>query len=282
MDAGENYCTIGIENQTQTDGVKVTYANLYTPASATITAGVALKFTPDIAYGSGMPQVSVALAPFGAPIILPSTGGSFDYNIAVANNDTMTLSFDVWCNVTLPSGSTFGPVLGPVQVIFPSGYGTDRDRTQTVPGNAPAGTYNYNAYAGAYPAAIWDSASFIFTKAAVGLGALGGSWFNSGELFDGETPVAIADLPVYFALSGISPNPFNPVTTISYQLAALSHVRLEIFDLAGRNVAEVVNEVQTAGVHQATWDAAGFPSGIYFCRLEAGNFRQMQKLILLK
>jgi len=282
VDAGENYCTIGIENQPQTDGVKVTYANLYTPGSATIAAGVALKFTPDIAYGSGMPEVNLTLIPFGEPIIIPSAGGSFGYNIAVANNDTATLNFAIWCNVTMPGGSIFGPVLGPVDVIFPAGYTTNRDRTQTVPGNAPAGTYHYNAYAGSYSAAIWDSASFIFMKVAVGFGASEGNWLNSGELFEGETPAAIADLPVSFALSGISPNPFNPVTTIRYQLPAVSRVRLEIFDLAGRNVAELVNEVQTAGIHQATWNAAGFPSGIYFCRLEAGNFRQIQKLVLMK
>ena len=282
VDAGENYCTIGIENQTQTDGVKVTYANLYTPGSATIVAGVALKFTTDIAYGSGLPEVNLTLIPFGEPIIIPSTGGSFDYNIAVANNDTTILSFAIWCNVTLPSGSIFGPVLGPVNVVFPAGLSANRDRTQTVPGSAPAGTYHYNGYAGAYPAAIWDSASFVFSKTAVGLSGGGGSWLNSGELFEGETTPAVADLPVNFGLSGIRPNPFNPTTSITYQLPADGLVRLMIYDTAGRLVQTLVDGWNAAGMHEITFDGSGLASGIYLCRLEAGDFRQIQKLVLMK
>jgi len=83
------------------------------------------------------------------------------------------------------------------------------------------------------------------------------------------------------AASG-APNPFNPTTTISYQLPVNSRVRLAVYDLAGRLVAELVNSAVNAGVHQVTWDASGTPSGIYFCRLEAGDFRAAQKVVLLK
>jgi hypothetical protein len=282
VDAGENYCTIGIENQQQSDGVKVVYANLYTPGSSTIIAGVALKITPDIAYGPSVADVSVTLIPYGTPIIIPANGGRFNFNIAITNNEATMQSCAVWCNITLPDGSIWGPVLGPVDLTLPAGYSLNRDRTQVVSGHSPAGTYHYNAYVGGYPAAIWDSASFVFTKSSMGFGTLEGGWLNYGELFEGEIPAVVSEIPAQFELFGIRPNPFNPATTISYQLPASSHVRLEVFDLAGKVVVELVNGMQEAGVRQATWDAAGFPSGIYFCRLNAGAFRQVQKMVLLK
>jgi hypothetical protein len=85
------------------------------------------------------------------------------------------------------------------------------------------------------------------------------------------------------------PNPFNPATVISYTVAAPSVAeersvgcQLSIFDLLGREVAVLVNEVKPAGVHHATWDASGMPSGIYFYRLMAGKFTQTRKLLLMR
>ena len=282
VDGGENYCTIGIENQTQSDGVKVTYANIYTPGSATIAAGVALKFTTDILYSPAIPNVTITLTPYGTPIQVPASGGSFNYNIALTNNETSTLTPSVWCNVTLPNGTIYGPVFGPVSLAMPGGYSINRDRTQTVPGNAPAGTYHFNAYAGSYPAVIWDSTSFVFTKLTTGLGDLISGWLNLGELFEGEVAQVATPRPTAFKLFGAQPNPFNPITTISYALPEAAKVKLTIYDLRGRAVAILAEGIRDAGTHQASWDASGLPSGIYFCRLEAGSFQQTQKLVLLK
>jgi len=65
------------------------------------------------------------------------------------------------------------------------------------------------------------------------------------------------------------PNPFNPSTVISYQLAGQSHVTLRVYDLLGREVAVLVNEVKSAGNYTATFNASNFPSGVYFYRLTA-------------
>jgi photosystem II stability/assembly factor-like uncharacterized protein len=85
-----------------------------------------------------------------------------------------------------------------------------------------------------------------------------------------------------FALEQNYPNPFNPSTAIRYQLSAVSDVRLEVFDMLGRKVSTLVNERQAAGSYQATFNAAGLASGIYFYKLQAGSFSETKKMMLVK
>jgi len=88
--------------------------------------------------------------------------------------------------------------------------------------------------------------------------------------------------PFTFSLSQNYPNPFNSMTAISYQLAAVSKVELSIYNLLGQKVATLVSGRQQAGAHQVEWDGAEFSSGVYFCRLEAGDFIKVIKLALVK
>ena len=84
-----------------------------------------------------------------------------------------------------------------------------------------------------------------------------------------------------------TPNPFNPVTAIAYELPRRSRVRLEIYDVSGRLVIRLVDSVQEAGARQAVWngtsaDGRAAGSGVYFCRLTAGTKTVSRKMILLK
>jgi hypothetical protein len=88
--------------------------------------------------------------------------------------------------------------------------------------------------------------------------------------------------PSVFSLSQNYPNPFNPSTIISYQLPMNSHVVLKVYDILGREVMTLVSEREQAGTHSAKFDGASLPSGVYFYRLQAGNFRETKKLMLLK
>jgi len=88
--------------------------------------------------------------------------------------------------------------------------------------------------------------------------------------------------PVSFMLHQNYPNPFNPSTTISYSLPKSSQVVLKIFDILGHEIASLVNERQEAGEYKIEWQAAGLQSGIYVCRLQAGEFSAVRKIILLK
>ncbi|MEK7671010.1 MAG: T9SS type A sorting domain-containing protein, partial [Bacteroidota bacterium] len=78
------------------------------------------------------------------------------------------------------------------------------------------------------------------------------------------------------------PNPFNPTTTIRYDLPSAGLVSLEVFDILGREVRTLVNEKLQAGSYERTFDASGLASGVYFYRLNAGPFLQTRKFILAK
>ncbi|VAX21150.1 Alpha-galactosidase [hydrothermal vent metagenome] len=86
----------------------------------------------------------------------------------------------------------------------------------------------------------------------------------------------------HFNLKQNYPNPFNPVTTIYYQLPYFSNVELSIYNPIGQKVATLVFEKQMAGYHEVKWDATGFSSGIYYYRLNAGEFSDVKKMLLLK
>ncbi|MGE5398795.1 MAG: T9SS type A sorting domain-containing protein, partial [Ignavibacteriales bacterium] len=90
------------------------------------------------------------------------------------------------------------------------------------------------------------------------------------------------EMPKGYSLMQNYPNPFNPTTTISYSLPGQSFVKLKVFDILGREVIQLTNEMQTAGVHQAVFNASSLPSGTYFYRLDAGSFTSTKKMIILK
>lgn len=90
------------------------------------------------------------------------------------------------------------------------------------------------------------------------------------------------DGPARFGLRQNYPNPFNPSTNISFTIPTRSFVTLRVFDALGREVGVLVSEELPAGSYVRRWDAAGFPSGLYFCRLEAGSLTETRKLLLLR
>ncbi|SMO87018.1 S8/S53 family peptidase [Gracilimonas mengyeensis] len=89
-------------------------------------------------------------------------------------------------------------------------------------------------------------------------------------------------IPQQFTLSNNYPNPFNPSTVISYQLPVTSRVTLKVFDMLGREVATLVNGRVSAGQHEVQFDASSLSSGLYIYRLQAGEFIQTKKMMLIK
>ena len=85
-----------------------------------------------------------------------------------------------------------------------------------------------------------------------------------------------------FSLSQNYPNPFNPSTTISYQLSAEGFVSLKVYDVLGKEVTTLVNEIKQSGVHEVNFDASEYTSGIYLYRMTVNNFTQTYKMIVLK
>jgi hypothetical protein len=89
-------------------------------------------------------------------------------------------------------------------------------------------------------------------------------------------------LPSKFYLEQNYPNPFNPSTVISYQLPVTSDVTLKVYDILGREVATLVDEMKSAGSCEVKFDASKLSSGIYFYKIQAGSYTETRKLVLMK
>jgi hypothetical protein len=99
---------------------------------------------------------------------------------------------------------------------------------------------------------------------------------------DTDTSVTPENLPQQLSLGQNWPNPFNSQTLISYMLPGQVPVRLTVYDILGRQVGILVNEIQAAGRHEVRWDASGMSSGVYVYRLEAGEKSVARNMLLVR
>ena len=95
-----------------------------------------------------------------------------------------------------------------------------------------------------------------------------------------DKPVEI--LPIKYSLEYPYPNPFNPTTSISFSIPKHSQTSIKVFDIKGNLISTLLNESMNVGHHQIEWNANGFPSGVYFVKLDADEFTQTQKMMLVK
>jgi len=222
-------------------------------------------------------NVTVTLTPDTLPIIIPAAGGSFSYTIEITNMENMPVSFRAWTELQLPSGATVGPILNR-NVTLGGGTTISRHLTQMIPGRAPAGNYTYSACVGTISGVVWDSDSFPFSKSAVDASGFSGwgiyGWGNSSN----DNPEA----PAGYALRQNYPNPFNPSTVIPFILEEASTAVISIYNCLGQEVWNLNAGYLPAGYNEVMWNAEGMPSGVYFYRLEAGDFTAMKKMALVK
>jgi endo-beta-N-acetylglucosaminidase D len=107
-------------------------------------------------------------------------------------------------------------------------------------------------------------------------------WVESNILVQVENNTIQNSIPDHFSLLQNYPNPFNPSTSIKFSIPKESNVRLEILNILGEQIELLVNETKTAGTYGAVWNAINMSSGIYFYRLQAGNFVETKKMVLIK
>ena len=228
-------------------------------------------------------SLSVSLTPIHPPIVIPENGGSFDFNIEVVNNAVATQFFDFWAQIELPGYVSIETIYAS-NLTLSAGDSVSRNRTQLVPANAPAGVYTYCAFVGDYPWEIFTFDLFNFMKE----GTDGGDflwtvdyWQCTGELFPGETIIA-SNTPEAFTLLAPYPNPFNAEMTVEFEVPRATEVELSLFDVQGRLVDVIASGQYSPGFHRAHWNGEEFSSGVYFLRMQAGDFADCRKVMLVK
>jgi hypothetical protein len=264
--------TVGIENAAGDDGIQCTYnaSGPYEPVSQ-----YGLRFGPPVAG-----DVDVELTYLsGSPV--PAGGGNLTFDVWVENFGTVALDYDAWIDVAYEGGDPMTVVNRSFTNYLP-GWSINRPGMFfPVPGTWPAGNWTFTGKAGNHPDVVWDESGFPFVKEG------SDSWTGSLEIPTGypnpfgEEGEALV-LPDKFALHGAYPNPFNPTATISFSLPEAAKVTLTVYDVSGRQVAELVNAWRDAGLHDAVFDASDLASGVYLYNLTAGSFNATGKMVLMK
>jgi serine protease len=178
------------------------------------------------------------------------------YNAPVA-------SATVYGNFTGPnSGSYSGATNTSGEVTFTTGYVW-----------GPSGEWCFEVTNVTKGGWIYDSAANDVTKSC-----------ESGDVYQvsKEEMMASSSTPEVYELHQNFPNPFNPTTTIAFSLPEQGYVRLTIFNVAGELVETLVNREMESGIHTVTWNAVNVSSGVYFYRLQAKDFVQTKKMMLLR
>lgn len=166
-----------------------------------------------------------------------------------------------------------------------SGTGSDYAAIKYNSSGVQQWVQRYNGPAGGY-----DGANTILLDAA-GNVYISGSSTGSGSGNDYATikysqSIGIhnisGEVPRKYKISQNYPNPFNPVTNIEFSLPNAGFVKLIVFDILGKEIETIVNQNLSPGSYRADWNAANFPGGVYFYRLETESFTETKKMILIK
>lgn len=146
-------------------------------------------------------------------------------------------------------------------------YTSNNGTTWATDYTAPAGTYNHITLTRSGGSSMWAVRSN------------GGISRSLGPI--GIQPIS-HEVPRNFSLSQNYPNPFNPSTVIRFQVAGSKFVRLNVYDILGRNIASLVNEQLQPGTYEVNFNGENLPSGVYFYRIEAGSFTDSKQMVLVK
>jgi hypothetical protein len=98
----------------------------------------------------------------------------------------------------------------------------------------------------------------------------------------GIDEVSDKNVPEQYVLDPVYPNPFNPVTSIRYHIPKAGNVTLVVYNARGQRIATLLNESKNAGIYITNWDASNMASGTYFIKMQANEFVQVRKCVLLR
>ena len=200
--------------------------------------------------GSGRGDASLTITASVLPVELAAFTATAEKNSVSLNWQTATETNNYGFDVERKSASIW------TKIGFIEGNGTtNAPRSYSFADNSASGKYSYRLKQ------IDRDGKFEYSK---------------------EVEVTAVAAPAVFALSQNYPNPFNPATVINYSIASVSHVSLTVFDLLGREVSTLVNEVKEVGYYSVKFDASRFSSGVYLYRLDAGSCSDVKRLTIMK
>ncbi len=266
--------TMGIENPSQTYGIQYLYNSTYGPNAATVVDGFAVKFTTE--------------PPASADVWLVVDDVVVD-DAATGNNDGIIQPGET-VDLIVTIGNRLGTAAPAVSATLTTG---DPD-AQVLEGTSSFGDIPGSGSA--------DNSSDPFTVSVTSVPnddtiefeiaiATGGRYLTTDvvtvDLDLSQTGIPEAELPLALALRQNYPNPFRAGTAIAFGLPSACEVRIDIYNVAGRRVAGVLDATVPAGWHEASWDGrdtAGneVSAGMYFYRIEAGSETAVRKMILVR
>ena len=186
------------------------------------------------------------------------------YSVAITSNG----------NSVITGGSSDSSGAGAVWIFTRSGgvwsqsgqklHGTGGVGASNQGSSVAISTNGNTAFVGGYNDNVATGASWVFVNPSIGITTIS------------------TEIPEKFSLSQNYPNPFNPSTNIRYALPKNGFVKLVVFDELGREIETLVNEKQTAGTYEATFNASQYSSGVYFYKLISGDFMESKKMTLIK
>ncbi len=262
----------------------------FTPGqSARMDAQVA-TFKPTLLQGTSAGTGAVT-ATLTSGTVLPPAGARVNADFTLSNTGGGAFDGEWWVQVTLPNGNN-GPRLGPFSISLNPGQSRVESLSQRVPPVAPAGVYTVTANIGPdFPGEIDDSDSFTFFKNGqrrpVAGETLDQAWTVENTTRGERTEFAMGEFATESASQatealGVYPTPFSDRTTVRYALEEAAEVRVAVYDVLGRRVALLADGMVEAGTHEATFEAADLPSGVYLVRLEAGETVQTHRVTLTR
>jgi len=238
-------------------------------------------------FDQNQPQgnLSVDLDPLDPPVIIPPEGGYIDYDLLIECDSSNYAFFDGWIEFVLPDGQIMTPVILRPSLFLPANGEIFREMEMWISQWAMPGIYEFWCKVGDYPETVLASDMFEFEKlpadefieGAEAQATISG-W---GEPETVKLPTGSAKLPRSIKLTA-APNPFNPETTLNFTLPAPQQTSVKIYDLQGRNVMTLLNRQLDAGYHSLKFDAGQLSSGVYLAMIESGQYRAVEKLMLIK
>ncbi len=225
-----------------------------------------------------------------SPTVPP--GGSFGYAFHLELSLDEPMPGRIWTDVVLPNGTVYGPMHNWSRTFTGDDVFDMPNRVQNVPLGIAPGTYTFRAFVGDEDFAVgaWDSFDFevtaagavLVTDATVDEWAAGSVPFPGVSGLQGQAGLVQDGCGHRLKLEGVSPNPFNPETSVRISLAESSTLRVRVFNALGQRVALLADGPYSAGEHRFVVDGSTWASGIYLIQAKAGGETVQQKIILMK